>query len=417
MGIKIDGVSIPLGGPGVGVPKGGSSGQVLIKKTDGNYDTEWANIPQATSEQLGLVKSSSGTDKVTVAEDGTMSVSQVSVAETALDASNAESANYALTCETASFAQQSVNPNLIPNGDMRRIVNQAGISWKDLRTGYSYVFENIYARNCQLSWSNGHLAYNPASTISGSCIEFGVEWGLGVSQTVTLSIIATAQSGTMLSNMVIQQDDVAANQLISPSFTITTTPQLFTFTTTINSNVKYLRLQLLWNHTDHSVDNIYLNGVKLEIGNHSTLGIIDTDHNIFITDPLKPYAQALLEVQRYMYMPLPTVPENGQWGYLCECMTNGGHEAYGTIHLPVGMYRVPTVEVNDISDFRFWCSLPDVVSTNIENVNFHNYATYGLQMQFVFPATINFSSRGFAGMVYFVQGTNPQTLVINAGIL
>lgn len=84
--IKVNGVEIPLGTPGVGVPAGGGQGQLLAKKTDNDFDTEWTDIPTATEDTLGLVKSSSGTDKVVVDDDGTMSVTDVSLAEHATEA-------------------------------------------------------------------------------------------------------------------------------------------------------------------------------------------------------------------------------------------------------------------------------------------------------------------------------------------
>lgn len=413
MGIKIDGVSIPLGGPGVGVPKGGSSGQVLSKKTDGNYDTEWTTLPQATNEQLGLVKSSSGTDKVTVAEDGTMSVSQVSVAETALDASNAESANHALTCETASFAQQSVNNNLIPNGDMRRLVNQAEISWKSYMDGFGYVFENIYARNCELSWDNGTLKYHTnINTDGGSAIELGVEWGIGTTQTVTLSAIARIEAGTMDASFSVLLADVQPG-LVSSTFHLNQQFQLLTFTFTVPANTKFLRLSMLWNLTKNDT-LIHIRGIKLELGNHSTLGIIDSDNNVFLTDQLKPYSQALLDVQRYIYMPLPVVKLNEQWGYLCECMTSGGNEIYGTIHLPVTMYRTPDFIVNTITGL----SLRNAQGSNLEitGISFLSYSQYGIQTKFTLQDGANLTS-GFAGFVYCGYGIGPQSLIINAGIL
>ena len=68
----------PQGAPGVGLPSGGTTGQVLKKKTDTDYDTEWgdvsggvsdvqvngtsvvtsgvANVPKATSSVLGVTK-------------------------------------------------------------------------------------------------------------------------------------------------------------------------------------------------------------------------------------------------------------------------------------------------------------------------------------------------------------------------
>lgn len=42
------------GGPGVGVPAGGTAGQVLVKKTDTDYDTEWKDIEGGTSSPVNI---------------------------------------------------------------------------------------------------------------------------------------------------------------------------------------------------------------------------------------------------------------------------------------------------------------------------------------------------------------------------
>jgi hypothetical protein len=36
-------VVIPIGQPGVGVPSGGTTGQVLVKKSNVDFDTDWVN--------------------------------------------------------------------------------------------------------------------------------------------------------------------------------------------------------------------------------------------------------------------------------------------------------------------------------------------------------------------------------------
>lgn len=49
MALKINGIRVAgigaNGKDGAGVPSGGNEGQVLIKKNNIDYDTEWANLP------------------------------------------------------------------------------------------------------------------------------------------------------------------------------------------------------------------------------------------------------------------------------------------------------------------------------------------------------------------------------------
>lgn len=47
MSIKYKGKTIS-GSPGVGVPPGGTADQILTKKSDANYDTQWVNVPAAS---------------------------------------------------------------------------------------------------------------------------------------------------------------------------------------------------------------------------------------------------------------------------------------------------------------------------------------------------------------------------------
>lgn len=49
---RLTGEPGPAGKPGVGVPKGGTSGQVLTKKSNTDHDTYWA--PAATGSDFNL---------------------------------------------------------------------------------------------------------------------------------------------------------------------------------------------------------------------------------------------------------------------------------------------------------------------------------------------------------------------------
>ena len=72
----------PAGDDGVGVPAGGTTGQVLAKKSATNYDTEWVdpasgggsgatNLAYTASATQGVVTSDTGTDATIPAADGT----------------------------------------------------------------------------------------------------------------------------------------------------------------------------------------------------------------------------------------------------------------------------------------------------------------------------------------------------------
>ena len=53
MALKINGIRVAgigaNGADGVGVPSGGAEGQILIKKSIADYDTEWTNLPSVDS--------------------------------------------------------------------------------------------------------------------------------------------------------------------------------------------------------------------------------------------------------------------------------------------------------------------------------------------------------------------------------
>lgn len=55
LAVKFGGVLLrgPQGDPGVGVPPGGAAGQMLVKKSGADYDTEWrASVDQKTLDDL-----------------------------------------------------------------------------------------------------------------------------------------------------------------------------------------------------------------------------------------------------------------------------------------------------------------------------------------------------------------------------
>ena len=56
------------------IPSGGSTGQMLVKKSNTNYDTEWTeaySLPQATDSTLGGVKIGSG---ISISQNGVISI-------------------------------------------------------------------------------------------------------------------------------------------------------------------------------------------------------------------------------------------------------------------------------------------------------------------------------------------------------
>ncbi len=55
LAVKFGGVLLrgPKGDPGVGVPPGGAAGQMLVKKSGSDYDTEWrTSVDQETLDDL-----------------------------------------------------------------------------------------------------------------------------------------------------------------------------------------------------------------------------------------------------------------------------------------------------------------------------------------------------------------------------
>lgn len=49
----------PKGADGEGIPEGGATGQILVKKTDDDFDTEWDNLPDGSkweNDEAGTIK-------------------------------------------------------------------------------------------------------------------------------------------------------------------------------------------------------------------------------------------------------------------------------------------------------------------------------------------------------------------------
>jgi hypothetical protein len=46
-------VTTRIGPAGVGVPSGGATGQILVKHSDSDFDTEWLNAESATNLDCG----------------------------------------------------------------------------------------------------------------------------------------------------------------------------------------------------------------------------------------------------------------------------------------------------------------------------------------------------------------------------
>lgn len=69
------------GDPGQGVPEGGSTGQVLAKKSATNYDTQWVNLPTNVTSfngRTGAVKPQKG--DYTADDVGAATMEQVNTA-------------------------------------------------------------------------------------------------------------------------------------------------------------------------------------------------------------------------------------------------------------------------------------------------------------------------------------------------
>lgn len=65
------------GPAGPGVVPGGTTGQILTKKSGTDYDTEWVDLPEATDTIVGGVKVKNGTDSSIIIVDKTIKINQL----------------------------------------------------------------------------------------------------------------------------------------------------------------------------------------------------------------------------------------------------------------------------------------------------------------------------------------------------
>ena len=95
------GIQGPTGATGPGVPSGGSAGQMLVKHSATNYDTEWSNpnqLPAIANLQDGLAIVADGNTHAAIAKDQFVYVrNHSSLAEGLYKASAAISANGTLS--------------------------------------------------------------------------------------------------------------------------------------------------------------------------------------------------------------------------------------------------------------------------------------------------------------------------------
>lgn len=69
MSIKVNGQLIAgLGKAGVGVPSGGAEGQMLVKKSDADYDTEWIDASAEIEVDTTLTQSGMAADAKSVGD-------------------------------------------------------------------------------------------------------------------------------------------------------------------------------------------------------------------------------------------------------------------------------------------------------------------------------------------------------------
>lgn len=205
MGIKIDGKQVLFGIPGpqgpqgkpgengVGVPTGGSSGQILSKKTNDDYDTQWVNqpspyiLPIASNSVLGGIKTNSSRNGITVNSDGVAHVNahvntSINTNVIALSSNGDDSTANGTSAKpfaTLGAAVNYLNKTLVdknvtfwlPNSG-NFIINEEivfdglNIAFESRATGSSYsLAKNLYFNNCNLIFEGCTIDF---ATIDGT---------------------------------------------------------------------------------------------------------------------------------------------------------------------------------------------------------------------------------------------------------
>lgn len=257
------------GAPGVGVPTGGTAGQVLAKASGTDYDTEWVN-------------QSAGVDPATATPlmDGTGAVGS--------------SAKYAREDHVHPVYDQLVRPNLLDNwyfvgggsqlGDGIFPINSRG---QTTYSGIGYTIDRLYAENSGCTTTLASTGLTLTATESG-CVwieKYMQAEALDIlGKTITLSaLLSDGTLGSTTGKITSTSGTVGLGEfrLNNVGFNV----NLFWG----SSSFQFLRI------TFHTATSITIAAVKLEIGDTQTLA--HQENGTWVLNEIPNYEEQLLRCQ------------------------------------------------------------------------------------------------------------------------
>ena len=268
------------GDTGQGVPASGSTGQVLAKKTDTDYDTEW-RTPLSLGDDAPAM-------------DGTASAGSATTA--------------ARSDHVHPLYNQFVRPNLLDNwyfvGGGSQLgygvfpINQRG------QTSYTGNATRTLDRwtlrgSATLSVASNGITVGADNAFHGiiQSVTNGVDNLKG--KTVTLSALISAVTGS--GNGVIQLSNGASANVIGTSIATKSFSDvgLVTLTTTIPSNLSNAYFNVSVNATDTNNFGFTVQAIKLELG--STQTVAHQENGTWVLNEVPNYHTELAKCQAYLY--------------------------------------------------------------------------------------------------------------------
>lgn len=250
---------------GIGVPIGGTTGQVLAKNSDENFDTAWVdekgleNINLSSDKVSGILPESKG-------GTGTHSIIEA-------------------------IQPYILNPNLLDNWYFADPINQRGqTEYINTVASHFQIIDRWAVNNlAHVSLQNGGMSFRKTGTY-GTILCTIIENCPPAGETITLSALCKVNGGTFL----LAFQDNAYNIVSIP---ITEEYTLVSITKKISGKLQWLGFRDISASNDSN--NIHIKAAKLEIGDKQTLAHQDTEGNWVLNDPPPSQSLELLKCQRY----------------------------------------------------------------------------------------------------------------------
>lgn len=255
---------------GSGVPNGGTTGQVLKKKTDADGDYEWGDGVDGT------------TFTPSVSEDGIISWTNDGGKENPAPvnikgpkgdsgvASGTVNSNTEGTSDTDGYTQQAVNkiasrPNLLINPDFA--INQRG---QESYTGADYGVDRWKNTSGTLELqSNGEIKHTSSSTWQG-IFQYIENPSRLAGKTVTISAMGRVEGATAFRIYLYYQIGTNARETVCQTSTTSTTNTIISASGTIPANITDSDKLFIMLYNETANTSFYCKWAKLEIGSVAT---------------------------------------------------------------------------------------------------------------------------------------------------